>query len=311
MSEEPTADAADSAGQEADPITWENSPIAQIYNPDGTQKADAPTAMAALGKEDIAGHTLRNGQGLWTALKTGKDATAFASQKQEERDGFIKLPGEDATDDDRSKFSESIGALSSKEDYLAQIWPDDLPEGFAKDESLADIFAGHVALNPVNSAESTKQLVAKVIGYQGEQIEAHEKTEAEEAEKQELDTRDKLIVACGGTEHYNKFAKEAKADVISKEVLDMGFTFQRGEGDDVVATDPLDARLLTHLPFLLFLKERADSRRSAGIPRADPGGSSQGTNDEKARAIYEEAGVGGWKSTDKMKEYYRLKGISS
>ena len=304
----PATEAPDITGSISEPMTWEDSPIAQVYNPDGTPKAEAAKALAGMGREDIAGHALRNGQDFFTALKTGKDAAAFASSKQE---GMVKMPGEDASDEDRATFNQSLGALSSKEDYMANMWPDDLPKDFARDEGLADVFAEHVSKFPINTAESTKALVAGVLAYQGTQQETGQQEYAAEAEKQAKATADTLTVELGGKGNFKEFSDNAKALVTSKEFQEMGFNFTVAEGGALEADNPLHAAMLTDAPILRMIKSMVASNAPAGIPQNNPSTASRADNEGKAREIYKEfgAGPGGWRSTEKMEEYYQLKGI--
>lgn len=296
--------ALDAGGTE---ITWENSPIAQVYNPDGSPKDTAAQALAEMGKEDLAGYALRNGQDIFTALKTGKDATAFASQKLE---GVVKLPGEDATDEDRAKFNQALGALDNPEDYLKDIWPEDLPEGFQKDDKLASLLAEHATSNPVLNTESVKGLVGKFIAHQNEQIAEMQKTELEAAQEAANVTKDTLTAEMGGTVQFEQFAKSAKEAMTSTEFQQFGFEFKPDENGKLSTDNPLHAALLNDPAFLRLLKSNIDAKAPAGIPSGQVHAQSQQDNDAKARELYENFGVGGWKDSAKMNEYYRLKGIT-
>lgn len=288
-------------------ITWENSPIAKVYNPDGTPKSEAAKALAELGKDDLAGYALRNGQDFFTALKTGKDAAAYASQKQE---GMVKLPGEDATDEDRAAFNKALGALEKPEDYAANMWPDDLPEGFQKDEKLAGIFAAHAAKNPVATAESVKGLVSEVIAYQQEQQTAMMEDYAKQAEEAATKTREALTIEMGGTSKYEEFSKSMKEAITSREFSELGFEFFRNEDGTVTSHNPLHTAMLSDPAILRLLKDRMDATRPAAIPGQAPMTVSGETREEQARAYYEKHGVGGFKSTKHLEEYNRLRGIT-
>jgi len=288
-------------------ITWENSPIAQVYNPDGTPKAEAATALAEMGKEDLTGYALRNGQDFFTALKTGKDAAKFAGQKL---DGVIKMPGEDATDDERIQFNKSLGALESAEDYAANIWPDELPEGFQKDEGLAGLLAEHAAKSPVMTADSVKELASKFIAHQQEQQSSMMEQHQQDAETKAKEVADKLTVELGGSLKYKEFSDGMKDMVTSPEFAEMGFQFQRNEDGTVSSENPLHAAMLSDPAVLRFMKERMDASKPANIPGQTPSNFSSETNEEKAQELYRKHGVGGFKSSKHLNEYNRLRGIS-
>lgn len=288
-------------------VTWENSPIARIYNPDGTPKADAAKVFDEMGKGEIAGHALRNGQDLFTALKTGRDATAFASQKME---GVVKLPGEDATDDQRAEFHKALGALPSKDDALASIWPDDLPEGYQKDEGLAEMIADHVATNPVNTADSLKQLVVKFDELQSQRLEEIQKTSLEEAQKVADATKDTLTAELGGTTAFETFAKDAGDFAVDGKLKEFGFEFYRGEDGKLQSDNPTHQAMLSDVASLRWIKSTMEAYKPARLPGSNPDQAGTVDADTRARELYNKfAGPGGWTSDKAYSEYKKLRGI--
>lgn len=310
MSEETTTTATESpettTSLDGGEVTWENSPIAKVYNPDGTPRDDAAVALTAMGREEIAGHALRNNQDLFTALKTGKDAASFASSKIE---GMVKIPTDESTDEERAKFNESLGALDSAEKYLENIWPENLPDDFNKDEGLAKILAEHAAKNPVLNADSTKELASKVIEYQQGQITEIQKNQFEESQKVAESTKNTLTAELGGIVQFEEFSKEARDALTSDDFKKMGFEFEIKDGK-LSSANPQQAQLASDPAFLRLLKSHLDLTRPEKIPGEVATGVTSQSADEKARAIFEEFGAGGWKSAEKLAEYNRLRGIS-
>lgn len=91
--------------------------------------AGAGLSEDALGNEALTGHLARY-DGLESALKGGFEAKQALSKKTE---GMIKLPGEDASDDERNAFYQQMGRPESADKYTWQA-----PEGKELD---ADSFA--------------------------------------------------------------------------------------------------------------------------------------------------------------------------
>jgi hypothetical protein len=290
----------------SDTVTWDNSPIAKIYNPDGTPKAEAAAALAEMGQEDLAGFALRNGQDLFAALKSGKDNQTAARAKTE---GMIKIPSEDATETDRSEFNKSLGALETPEDYKANMWPDELPEGFEKDEGLAGVFAEHAAKNPVNTAEGVKALVASVIEYQAKQQEDMAEQYRAQAEEAATKTKEALTIEMGGNSAFEKFSIDMKDMVTSQEFSELGFEFVRNEDGTVSSENPLHAAMLSDPAILRLFNERMTANAPASIPGSTPSQMSPSDRNKAAKEFYAKHGVGGFKSSEHLAEYNRLRGI--
>ena len=267
MSEDttPTGQTTAATGQttQAQEVTWENSPIAAIWNPDGTPKAEGAKAFNEQGRDDLAGFALRNGQDLFTTLKTGRDAV---SRFQTATEGTVRIPGEDATPEDRQAFNKSLGALDNKEDYLKSLFPENLPEGFQKDEGLASILAEHAVSSPVLTADSARELASKVIEYQQGQIKTFEEKQLEEATTNAQATRDLITAELGGTVQFEKFSEGMKEFALSKAAQDMGFQFQKGEDGKLFTENPLHAALLSDPTGLRLLKTAMEKHVPAGLP---------------------------------------------
>ena len=261
-----------------DEVTWENSPIAQVYNPDGSPKETAATALEELGHGEFAGHALRNGQDIFTALKSGKDAFTQASQRQE----GVSIPGEDATDEDRRAFSTALGVPDDAEAIKAGIWPEDLPDDFQKDEGLADILATHALESPVLTQEGIQGLASKFIAHQQEQTQKAIEEQTQAATEAATKTKDGLTVEFGGTEKYAEFSDEVRKEATTA-MNDLGFDFrlendENGEPKMLVSDNPLHQAMLADAPTLRLLKTVMDLKRPAGIPGQEA--SSHATQEE-------------------------------
>lgn len=283
MSEETTTTEETSAATEqtteTQAVTWENSPIAAIWNPDGTPKADGAKAFNDQGRDDLAGFALRNGQDIFTTLKTGRDAV---SRFQTATEGTIKIPGEDASPEDRQAFNKSLGALDNKEDYLKSLFPESLPEGFQKDEGLASILAEHAVSSPVLTADSAKDLASKVIEYQQGQLKSFEEKQLEEAATNAQATRDLMTTELGGTAQFEKFSDVMKEFAVSKAAQDLGFKFQKGEDGKLFTENPLHAALLSDPTGLRLLKTAMEKFMPAALPNGSEASTTSQDNLKEA-----------------------------
>lgn len=308
MSEETATEQASNSleSSQAQAVTWENSPIAAIWNPDGTPKAEGAQAFNAQGRDDLAGFALRNGQDLFTTLKTGRDAV---SRFQTATEGTIRIPGEDSSAEDRQAFNKALGALDNKDDYLKSIFPDDLPEGFEKDEGLAGILAEHASTNPVLTPASAKELVAKVIAYQTESFNGMEVKQLEEATAKAQETRDVITAELGGTKQFEQFSANMKEFATSKAAEEMGFSFQMGEDGKVVTNNPLHAALLSDPAGLRLLKTAMEKHLPAGLPQSTGSGSSSAADNESKASEMARLNPNGFKSQADLDKYNSLLGI--
>lgn len=282
MSEEASvinnADAAPQAdGQEV--TTWENSPIAQVWNPDGTPKEGAQAKLAELGHEGISGFALRNNQGIFDALNNGKEARASLSKRQEAVEGAIIKPGEDASDEDKNAFKVSLGALSTADEYGKVIWPNDLPEGFQKDEELGTFAAEWAAKHPVNTPEAMKELAQGVIALQQKQQATFAETQLIESKKEAETVKAELIAEVGGQQQFDEFSKEIKSYLTGPEAVKMGFEFRVEEGK-VITDNPLHAAMLNDRSILRLLGNKAKESNPARLPGQNP---AQSPEASKAR----------------------------
>lgn len=120
---------------------------------------------------------------LKSITKALKDNMAAARAKTE---GFVKLPGADATPEEIAAYHRAVGVPERPQDYSLKA-PEKLPDGVTWDEAMAGKFAG-----VAHAAGLTPAQVAKLqefqVGYVGEQVAAAREAaaQAEAAEKQEL-----------------------------------------------------------------------------------------------------------------------------
>ena len=303
MSEDITSTTTTEQSQEAQSVTWENSPIAAIWNPDGTPKAEGAKAFNEQGRDDLAGFSLRNGQDLFTTLKTGRDAV---SRFQGATEGMVKVPGEDSSPEDRQAFNKSLGALDTKEDYLKSIFPDTLPEGMVRDEGLAGILAEHAVGNPILTAESAQQLAAKVIEYQSSALKSMGVQELETATAKSQETRDIITAELGGTQEFEKFSEGMKGFAVSKAAEDMGFKFQKGEDGKLFTDNPLHAALLSDPAGLRLLKTAMEKHAPAGLPQGGGNTSSSSVDKMKQASDMVRANPNGFKTQADLDKYQSL-----
>lgn len=303
----PTAptEAAPSTQEPQTEVTWENSPIAQIYNPDGTPKEGAAEAFKAQGREDLAGFTLRNNQDFFTTLKNGREATAMASRKAEIAQNAVTLPGEDATDEDRLAFREKLGAFKSVEDASKAIWPADLPEGFVKDEKLGGLFAEYAAKHPVNTPEAVQELAASFIAHQNELMVSHEEGMVKQGEENALKTREIMTKELGGPQAFAQFSTDAKEFMTSEAARALGFEFEKKESGSIETKNPLHAAMMSDPTFLRILHSTVSKEKPATLPGGRPMPVTQsGLKERKQELLLRNSG--GWNSSDDHAEYLSI-----
>lgn len=296
----------------AEGVTWENSPIAQVYNPDGSPREGALEKMTELGHGDSAKWALNNGQDIFTALKNGKESTTALRTRQEAAEGSITPPGEDATDEDRAAFAQALGVNANADEVAKAIFPEELPEGFQKDEALAGILAKHAAENPVNTPESLQKLAIAYMGHQDSQIKDFEAKQLEESNQAAQALQDKLKLEAGGEQEFAKFADGIKQFLISEAGQQYGFQFNGEKDGDkltVKSDNPLHQAMLNDEAGLRALSALAEKHRPAGLPGSTPAGMSQQSADDKARELLQR-NPDGWKSSADYAEYQRLRGLS-
>ncbi len=120
---------------------------------------------------------------LKTLVKTLKDNMATARAKT---DGLVKVPGQDATPEERAAYFKAIGVPDDPKGYGIKP-PEKLPEGVTWDNGMSEKFASkahEIGLTPAQVAA----LQEWQLSYVGEQSAAPRQALASqmEAEKQEL-----------------------------------------------------------------------------------------------------------------------------
>lgn len=120
---------------------------------------------------------------LKSFVKAFKDNMTAARAKSE---GLVKIPGQDATDEDRAAYYKAIGVPDDPKGYGIKP-PEKLPDGVKWDDSLSEKFAGiahQAGLTPAQVAKLTEWQVAQVAEQVGATRESA--AQAMEAEKKEL-----------------------------------------------------------------------------------------------------------------------------
>ena len=284
MSEEQGTAAAEQDSQASSQgITWENSPVAQIWNPDGSPKDGAQESMASLGHEGIAGFSLRNNQSIFDALKGGKEARASLSQRQEAVEGSIMKPGENSTPEDQAAYREALGALSTPDEYLKDLFPSDLPEGFKKDEELGKFASEWAAKNPVNTPEAMKELAAGVIQLQQSQQATMEEKYLESSAESAKATKADMVMELGGEKQFSDFEESITTYLKSDASRKDGFDFREVEGK-MVTNNPLHAAYLNDMALLKAIGNRAKESNPARLPGNQQQG-GHGSSLERRQAL--------------------------
>ena len=206
----------------ADPPPADSTPPADVTPADSTPPADntppadppAPWHQSIFNDEGGFGEnwqdnlpsefdeykaTLANYKDFGALAKSLKDSKAAAMAKNE---GMIKLPGEDASDEDLAAFRSALGVPEAPEGYEITA-PENLPEGVEFDEELAGNFA-----QVAHGLNLPPAAVQKLVEWNLEQ--EHARAVAGQAEMQQLiqGEQDKLKQAFGN--NYEKGVTDAK-----------------------------------------------------------------------------------------------------
>ena len=318
MSEESAAveTQADSsaATQSTEAATWDNSPIAQVYNPDGTPKEGALQAMENLGHGKYAKTMLRNGASIFDVGRQFHDSRSQLTKLQQQ-DG-LRVPDENSTEEQVSAWREAVGALSSPDDYAKQVFPDDLPEDFPKDEALAKLVSDISHKHNV-PASFVKELGASYLEHQVKQMEEIQKDQeahAAEADKTIAEARQTLVQEFGGEQAFEKFSSNAKQFLTSPAAKAAGFNFEAvdtGDGKQALQSEnQLHQAMVNDPAFIRLLKSAVKEHVPASFPSSQP--SSQGSNLDNIKKASEliAKNPNGFKSSEDLAEYNRLVGIS-
>ena len=298
----PQTDAAPASDNQAAEVTWENSPITQIYNPDGSQRDGALDALKELGYGDEAGTVLRNGAGLFDSFK--QHATTHKSFR-EKQEGTVAMPGEEASDEERSEFYGKLGALTNAEEYAKQLMPADLPEGFEMDEGLTSFVSEWAAKNPVNTPEALQGLAKQFIEHQQGQMQSYNEENTAAHQKQVDDTKMQLKTELGGDKAFSDFANGVKDFLVSDSAKSMGFQFEKGE-QGLQTDNPLHAQMLNDPAALKMLSSLSNRNMPGTLPSGAAMPMSQAERSSK-RAELIARNPNGWQSQADFDEYNALK----
>lgn len=141
---------------------------------------------------------------LKTLVKAFKDNMSTARAKTE---GLVKVPGQDATPEDRAAYLKAIGVPDDPKGYDIKA-PEKLPEGVAWDQGLSEKFAGvahEIGLTPAQVAKLQEWQVGSV----GEQVQSTRAAAAQALEQE----RAELNRAFGASlpkaiDHAQRLAKQ-------------------------------------------------------------------------------------------------------
>lgn len=301
--EEVAQDTQGQAPSNGDAVTWDNSPVAQIFNPDGSQRDGAADALKELGYESEAGTVLRNGVGLFDSFKQHAEVHKAFREKQ---DGSVRVPGEEATDDERSEFFGKLGALTNAEEYAKLLFPEDLPEDFQKDENLASFVSEWAAKNPVNTPEALQGLAKQFIEHQQSQVTAYEEQAKADHDKLVADTKNQLRTELGGDKAFHDFASGIKEYLTSDAAKSMGFAFEQGE-NGLQSSNPLHTQMLNDPASLKMLSALSQKN----MPATLPSGSAMPVSPQERAQMRQEIiarNPNGWQSKADFEEYQALQG---
>ncbi|MBL4785217.1 MAG: hypothetical protein JKY49_07295 [Cohaesibacteraceae bacterium] len=157
-------------------------------------------------------------------IKAHQDLSASSKE-------LVRIPGKDASDDDKAAFRKALGVPVKAEDYSFKL-PEQLPEGLAYDASQADTLKGvalDLGLDP-NQADGIHQaFVSHMVGLH--------KASEDHAEQQATATTDALEKAWGetGTEGFkrnlsllDRVINKNGGDGLRKELIAMGAVHSNG-----------------------------------------------------------------------------------
>tara|TARA_R100001463_G_scaffold10301_11_gene30239 strand:- start:546 stop:1496 length:951 start_codon:yes stop_codon:yes gene_type:complete len=304
MSEEATSSATEAGSPVSSGATenWEGSPIAQVYHPDGTLRANAGDSLRELGHEDLAGFATRNDQSFFDALKNGKEARAGLSQRQESIDNTVVKPGEGATPEDLAAYREGLGALPSADAYKEALIPKDLPEGVEIDEGLASLVSEWATKHPVNTPEAMQELFKSHSELMDGMIESNQQSAEHEFNKQREETHKLLTAELGGEEVKSKFDEDLGKFLMSEQGRNMGFEYEVSENGEIVTSNHLHAAMMNDPAFLRVMRQAV----ALNNPQSLPGGrvaptDIKGMQERKRELIMSSSG--GWKSESDHQEY--------
>ena len=184
--------------------------IAYAPEDEGAGGGDAAGAGGA-GEENAFASSL-TGEGFADFAKeqgwnSADDAVKAYQDQRAGLEGMIKVPGEDASDEDRAAFAKALGVPDTEDGYQFSL-PEKMPENVQYDENLAASFkakAKEIGLT-LAQAQALHDFQMEAVGTQANAfLEGQKQAEAEKTAKAEA-SHDALVKAWGkeGSESYNK-----------------------------------------------------------------------------------------------------------
>ena len=231
----------------------------------GGDAAGAGGEGAGAGEENAFAASL-TGEGFADFAKEQGWSSADDAVKayQDQRAGFegmIKVPGEDASDEDRAAFAKALGVPDTEDGYQFSL-PEKMPENVQYDENLATSFkakAKEIGLTPAQ-AQALHDFQMEAVGTQANAfLEGQKQAEAEKTAKAEA-SHDALVKAWGkeGSESYNKnlaLANRALSKMVPDDKLMEEFKSNGVFADDGAVLMPHFAQALAAIGQTLYSED--------------------------------------------------------
>lgn len=300
MSEEQTAVMDQTAATSAE--SWEGSPIAQIYHPDGKLREGAGDALKSLGYEDLTGFITRNNHSFFDTVTGGKEARTALSQRQEIAENSFVKPGEGATPEEYSEFATKLGALTKPEEYLEHLKPEDMPEGFTFDEGLAGFVSDWASKHPVNTPEAMKELAKGHVQFIQQMAEKSQQEEVERFNQLSQETAKTMTEKLGGPQAKAAFDNSLEEFVLSNTAKSLGFEFYKNEEGQIVTDNPLHAVMLNDVASLQLLRGVIENTKSATLPNGTAMPIDKAGLESRKRELLQN-NSGYWRSNSEHEEY--------
>lgn len=216
---------------------------------------DKPTWIEQL-PEDMRGN-----EGLYKYQTIGDLAKSYG-ELSTEREGLLKVPGEDATDEDRNAFYSKMGVPETPDAYEIGK-PAEMPEGMEYSEELETWYRGFAHQNHLSS----EQAKSMFDGYNQMMGEAH--TAMVAAEKAAIEKAENTLKDAWPGDTYAE----------NKEIAHRGFLRFSGEGEaeqkeahDFINNTIVDGVLLGDHPAFQKLFHRLGVQTSDDNANAGKGG---------------------------------------
>lgn len=184
--------------------------------------------------------------------KSGDEMVSAYKAQAESMKGLVRIPGEDASDDDKAAYRKALGVPDNADGYEFQV-PKDMPEGLTYDNDLAAKFKAkshELGLTPDQAQGlhdmQMEHMTGSLEGYQKQMADQAAEREAEVSAKADA-AHEALIKDWGkeGSESYNKnLALANRALAAGGEELKAEFADKGVFGEDGAVLMPEFAKLL-------------------------------------------------------------------